>query len=178
MNTNAALTRAYLGLGANLGDARQTLRDAVVCLAQQQAVTVQAKSSWYLSAPVDADGDDYYNCVVAIDTTLSAIELLELCLSIEKRFGRTRSYRNAPRVLDIDILLFGDKQIASTRLNVPHPRLTQRAFALAPLLELDAEIVIPGYGRAIDYLSQVSTQRIQKAEPCSHCLLEFLPKIP
>src|ERR1700730_6765507 len=136
------MTLAYLGLGANLGDARQTLKDAVVCLAQQHTVTVLAKSSLYRSAPIDADGDDYYNCVVAIETALRASSLLRLCQSIENHFGRERSYHNAPRTLDLDILLFGLEKIEADDLVVPHPRLVQRAFTLVPLLELDADVVI------------------------------------
>jgi 2-amino-4-hydroxy-6-hydroxymethyldihydropteridine diphosphokinase len=160
------MTVAYLGLGANLGDARQTLKDTVVCLAQQRHISVRAKSSLYLTAPVDAGGDDYYNCVVAIDTNVSARQLLGLCLGIEDHFGRERPYRNAPRTLDLDILLFGVAQIAEPDLVIPHPRLTQRAFALVPLLELDTHLVLPGYGRAEDYLASVAAQRIEKVATC------------
>ncbi|WP_323071602.1 2-amino-4-hydroxy-6-hydroxymethyldihydropteridine diphosphokinase [Mycetohabitans endofungorum] len=160
------MTVAYLGLGANLGDARQTLKDAVVCLAQQAPVTVLAKSSLYRTAPVDAGGDDFYNCVVKIDTTLAARQLLALCHGIEHHFGRERPYRNAPRTLDIDILLYGTGQLDEHDLTVPHPRLTERAFALVPLLELDAAIEIPALGRADCYLPDVASQRIEKIAPC------------
>ena len=128
---------AYLGLGANLGDARQTLKDAVVCLAQQRTITVLAKSSLYRTAPVDAGGDDYFNCVVKIETSLPARQLLRLCHTVEEQFGRERPYRNAPRTLDLDILLYGDSSIDEADLIVPHPRLTERAFVLVPLVELD-----------------------------------------
>lgn len=160
------MTVAYLGLGANLGDARQTLKDAVVCLAQQPGITVLAKSSLYRSAPLDADGDDYYNCVVAIGTVLPARRLLELCLSTENHFGRERPYRNAPRTLDLDILLYGDEAIDDADLVVPHPRLTERAFALVPLIELCAEVTIPGHGRARDHLTALDAQRIEKVSTC------------
>ena len=103
------MTVAYIGLGANLGDARQTLKDAVVCLAQR-TISILGKSSLYRTAPFEAGGDDY-NCVVKLDTTLSARELLALCQKIEHHFGRERPYRNAPRTLDLDILLFGDDSI-------------------------------------------------------------------
>ena len=169
------MTLAYLGLGANLGDARQTLKDAVVCLAQQHTITVLAKSSLYRTAPVDADGDDYYNCVVAVDTALLAPSLLRLCLLIENHFGRERSYRNAPRTLDLDILLFGTQKVDAEDLVIPHPRLVQRAFTLVPLIELDADIVIPGYGRAQTYLAQVAEQRIEKVETCQ-CPLQSAAK--
>ena len=133
------MTVAYLGLGANLGDARQTLKDAVVCLAQQHTITVLAKSSLYRTAPIDAGGDDYYNCVVKLDTTLPVRHLLALCHKIELHFGRERPFRNAPRTLDLDILLFGDYSIEEPDLIVPHPRLIERAFVLVPLVEVDPD---------------------------------------
>ncbi|KAG0194187.1 hypothetical protein DFQ28_001324 [Apophysomyces sp. BC1034] len=160
------MTVAYLGLGANLGDARQSLKDAVVCLAQQASVTVLAKSSLYRSAPVDASGGDFTNGVVKIDTTLAARALLALCQSIEHHFGREHPYRNAPRTLDIDILLYGSAQIDEPDLAVPHPRLSERAFALVPLIELDAAIEIPALGRADHYLPGVASQRIEKLATC------------
>jgi 2-amino-4-hydroxy-6-hydroxymethyldihydropteridine diphosphokinase len=160
------MTVAYLGLGANLGDARQTLKDAVVCLAQQATVTVLAKSSLYRTEPIDSGGDDYYNCVVKIDTTLAARQLLGLCQSIEHHFGRERPHRNAPRTLDIDILLYGEARLDEADLIVPHPRLTDRAFALVPLLELDAAIEIPARGRAASFLPAVASQRVEKVSPC------------
>ena len=150
------MTVAYLGLGANLGDARQTLKDTVVCLAQQHTITVLAKSSLYRTAPIDAGGDDYFNCVVKIETTMPARQLLQLCHTIEIHFGRERPYRNAPRTLDIDILLYGDSCI------VPHPRLTERAFTLVPLVELDRDVVIAQRGRADAFLASVQDQRIEK----------------
>jgi len=156
------MTVAYLGLGANLGDARQTLKDTVVCLAQQHTISVLAKSSLYRTAPIDAGGDEYFNCVVKIDTTLPARHLLRLCHSIEEHFGRERPYRNAPRTLDLDILLFGDSCIEEADLVVPHPRLTERAFALVPLIELDSEVIIAQRGRADEFLASVEDQRIEK----------------
>lgn len=158
------MTLAYLGLGANLGDARQTLKDAVVCLAQHSGLTVVAKSGFYRSAPVDAGGDDYMNAVVAIETSLAAARLLALCLAIEHHFGRERPFRNAPRTLDLDILLYGDDIIDTTDLCVPHPRMTQRAFVLVPLVEVSPDIVIPGLGRAADFVAAVSDQRIERVD--------------
>jgi 2-amino-4-hydroxy-6-hydroxymethyldihydropteridine diphosphokinase len=155
------MTVAYLGLGANLGDARQSLKDAVVCLAQRPGIIVLAKSSMYRSAPVDADGADYFNCVVAIGTVLPARDLLQLCLGLEADFGRERPYPNAPRTLDVDILLYGDEQIDEQDLVIPHPRLTQRAFALVPLVELDADVTVPGIGPAAAFLPSVADQRIE-----------------
>ncbi|MEM5312171.1 2-amino-4-hydroxy-6-hydroxymethyldihydropteridine diphosphokinase [Paraburkholderia sp. JHI869] len=164
------MTVAWLGVGANLGDARQTLKDAVVCLAQQHTLTVVAKSSLYRTAPIDAGGDDYFNCVVKIETSLDVHALLALCQRVEHHFGRERPFRNAPRTLDIDILLFGDYTIGEPDLVVPHPRMTGRAFALVPLVEIDPELVIPGQGPASAFLAAVADQRIEKVKPLCQCM--------
>jgi 2-amino-4-hydroxy-6-hydroxymethyldihydropteridine diphosphokinase len=137
-----------------------------VCLAQQRTITVLAKSSLYRTAPVDAGGDDYFNCVVKIETSLPARQLLRLCHTVEEQFGRERPYRNAPRTLDLDILLYGDSSIDEADLIVPHPRLTERAFVLVPLIELDVELVIPLRGRADEFLDAVKDQRIEKVATC------------
>ncbi|WP_296652359.1 2-amino-4-hydroxy-6-hydroxymethyldihydropteridine diphosphokinase [Paraburkholderia sp.] len=163
------MTVAWLGIGANLGDARQTLKDAVVCLAQQHTLAVLAKSSIYRTAPIDADGDDYLNCVVKLDTSLGAPELLALCQRIEHHFGRERPFRNAPRTLDIDILLFGDTVIDTPDLTVPHPRMTARAFVLVPAVEIEPDLVIPGHGPASALLPAVADQRIEKVKPSCQC---------
>ncbi|MFC5430070.1 2-amino-4-hydroxy-6-hydroxymethyldihydropteridine diphosphokinase [Paraburkholderia denitrificans] len=163
------MTVAWLGIGANLGDARQTLKDAVVCLAQQHTLAVLAKSSIYRTAPIDADGDDYLNCVVKLDTSLGAPELLALCQRIEHHFGRERPFRNAPRTLDIDILLFGDAVIDTADLTVPHPRMTARAFVLVPAVEIEPDLVIPGHGPASALLPAVADQRIEKLKPLCQC---------
>lgn len=164
------MTVAWLGIGANLGDARQTLKDAVVCLAQQHTITVLAKSSLYRTAPVDAGGDDYFNCVVKLDTRLSVRDLLGLCHRIEHHFGRERPFRNAPRTLDIDILLYGEAIIDEPDLIVPHPRMTGRAFVLAPLAEVDPGLAIPGQGVVSAFLPAVAEQRIEKLKPLCQCL--------
>ncbi|WP_042303321.1 2-amino-4-hydroxy-6-hydroxymethyldihydropteridine diphosphokinase [Paraburkholderia kururiensis] len=164
------MTVAWLGLGANLGDARQTLKDAVVCLAQQHTITVLAKSSLYRTAPIDAGGDDYYNCVVKLDTTLPVRHLLALCHRVESHFGRERPFRNAPRTLDLDILLYGDHVIEEPDLIVPHPRLIERAFALVPLIELEPDLIIPQHGRADAFMTAVAGQRIEKVKPLCQCL--------
>ncbi|MEA3120970.1 MAG: 2-amino-4-hydroxy-6-hydroxymethyldihydropteridine diphosphokinase [Paraburkholderia sp.] len=168
------MTVAYIGLGANLGDARQSVKDAVVCLAQQHCVTVLAKSSLYRTEPIDAQGDDYYNLVVKIDTTLSARALLALCHRIEHHFGRERPFSNAPRTLDLDILLFGDERIDEPDLVVPHPRAAERAFVLVPLVEIDAGVTIPGIGRADSLIERVAHQRIEKVQTCRCAMLKAL----
>ena len=93
------MTLAFIGIGANLGDARQAAKDAIVCLAQQVGIVVVARSSFYRTAPVDASGDDYINAVVKIETTFTAPQLLRICHHIEDQFGRERPFRNAPRTL-------------------------------------------------------------------------------
>jgi 2-amino-4-hydroxy-6-hydroxymethyldihydropteridine diphosphokinase len=160
------MTLAFIGIGANLGDARQALKDAVVCLAQQVGITVLARSSLYRTAPVDAQGEDYYNAVVKVETSFTAAQLLRICHHIEDQFGRERPFHNAPRTLDLDLLLFGNEQHDEEQLTVPHPRMAERAFTLVPLLELDPEVVIPGRGRAADHLPAVSAQRIEKVTSC------------
>ncbi len=127
---------AYLGLGANLGDAVAALNQAVQQLASSHGITVVAQSSYYRTAPIDSSGPDYINAVVAVQTTLTAPALLVCLLGIEAAAGRERPYRNAPRTLDLDILLYGEAQVYSPALEIPHPRMWQRAFVLLPLAEL------------------------------------------
>jgi 2-amino-4-hydroxy-6-hydroxymethyldihydropteridine diphosphokinase len=134
-------TVAYIGIGGNLGDARSTVLAALDALASLPQVTELARSSLYGSAPVDAGGADYFNAVAAIRTGLSALELLQAMQSIEAAAGRERPYRNAPRTLDLDILLFGDALIHTERLQVPHPRMFERAFVLVPLAEIAPALV-------------------------------------
>ena len=134
---------ASIGLGANLGDARQALRDAIAAISNSPGVVFQSQSSLFGSAPVGADGPDYINAVLRIRTTLNAMELLHLLQQIENDAGRVRPYRHAPRTLDLDLLLFGDAHIDSATLQVPHPRMWQRAFVLRPLAQVAPERVQP-----------------------------------
>jgi 2-amino-4-hydroxy-6-hydroxymethyldihydropteridine diphosphokinase len=156
--------RAYIALGANLGDARAALAHASDELARLPGSTRVAVSSVYRSAPVDAAGPDYLNAVVAIDTTLRAVELLGHLHAIEHAHGRQRSHRNAPRTLDLDLLLLGNAMIDTPTLTVPHPRLHQRAFVLLPLLELAPELELPGLGPAAAFLPGVRDQAIQRLD--------------
>jgi len=129
-------TLVTLGLGANLGDARAAVRQAMADVAALDGVEWVAASSLYGSAPLDADGPDYVNAVVQVRTTLSPEDLLSRLQDIEQRAGRQRPYRNAPRTLDLDILLYGDTVLDSADLQIPHPRMWQRAFVVLPLAEL------------------------------------------
>jgi 2-amino-4-hydroxy-6-hydroxymethyldihydropteridine diphosphokinase len=134
---------AYVGLGANLGDARQAVLDAIDAIAGLPATTVAKRSSLYRSAPVDAGGPDYINAVIEIRTALAAPGLLAQLQRIEQGAGRTRPYRNAPRTLDLDLLLYGSASIDSELLTVPHPRMQERAFVLLPLAEIAPQAVPP-----------------------------------
>ncbi|MET0333972.1 MAG: 2-amino-4-hydroxy-6-hydroxymethyldihydropteridine diphosphokinase [Rhizobacter sp.] len=156
---------AYVGLGANLGEAVATLRQAIAELGTLPGTRLDAVSSLYRSAPVDATGPDYVNAVAAVRTALAAHELLAHLQAIETRQGRERPYRNAPRTLDLDLLLYGDEQIATPDLTVPHPRMHERAFVLLPLAELAGDkLLIPGRGAIASWLPQVATQPITRTE--------------
>lgn len=155
-------TACYIGIGSNLGDARDNVQRAIVRLGQLPDTRLDAQSSLFRTAPIDAGGDDYINAVARIETSLPTLDLLHALQAIELDFGRERPYLNAPRTLDLDILLHGQQSIASDLLTVPHPRLTQRAFALIPLLQLDPFIRIPGLGPAHAFVSGVATQAITK----------------
>lgn len=155
---------ATIGIGANLGAAAVQVKQAIAALASLPQTTIRACSSLYASAPVDATGDDYVNAVLRIDTGLSPAMLLSALQALELAAGRERPYQNAPRTLDLDLLLYGDDQINSATLTVPHPRMLQRAFVLLPLLEIDPLAHIPGHGLAQDYLADVATQVIRKMD--------------
>ena len=129
-------TLAYIGLGANLGDARQTIAAAIQTLRDSSGVLALRQAPLYSSDPVDAQGPVFINTVVAVDTTLDPLPLLDLLQAIEQEHGRERPYRNAPRTLDLDLLLYGAQTINTPRLSVPHPRMHQRAFVLRPLQDL------------------------------------------
>ncbi|MET0859265.1 MAG: 2-amino-4-hydroxy-6-hydroxymethyldihydropteridine diphosphokinase [Telluria sp.] len=155
---------AYIGVGANLGDARANVEDALARLGALPATALLSRSSAWRSAPVDSSGDDYVNAVACIDTALSAADLLAALQAIELAHGRERPYRNAPRTLDLDLLLYGDEVIDTPALQVPHPRMHQRAFVLAPLLEIAPGIAIPGHGAAAALLTAVAGQAIGRID--------------
>ncbi len=151
---------AYIGIGSNLGNPTENVLSAIYQLTQIPSITLSAKSNLYRTAPINADGNDYVNAVVAIQTLLSPDTLLETLHQIENNHGRKRTYLNAPRTLDLDILLYDDCQMESLSLILPHPRITERAFVLVPLLEIAPKIIIPGKGHAQKYIESVRTQQI------------------
>jgi 2-amino-4-hydroxy-6-hydroxymethyldihydropteridine diphosphokinase len=142
------VTRAYVGLGANLGDRSAMLRAALEQLAVEPGVSVVAVSSVRETDPVGlVDQPRFLNAAAALDTELSPRVLLDRLLGIERRLGRTREgLRFGPRTIDLDLLLYGDERLDEPGLEVPHPRLHERLFALEPLFELDSRLVVPGHG--------------------------------
>lgn len=150
-----AQVTAYVAIGANLGDAQAAVRQAMQALDQLPLSRVARRSSLYLTGPVARDGDaradgpDYINAVVALDTRLPALDLLDRLQALEQAAGRERPYPDAPRTLDLDLLLYGDDHIDSPRLSVPHPRMAQRAFVLVPLAEIAPERVFEAQLRAV-----------------------------
>lgn len=137
---------AWIGLGANLGDAQATLDSALAAIAALPDTVLEQVSSRYRSAPLQAEGPDFLNAVARVRTRLTPLAMLDALLALETAHGRERSHRNAPRTLDLDLLLHGDARIDSPRLTLPHPRLHERAFVLAPLAELDPRLIVPGVG--------------------------------
>lgn len=136
------MTHAYIGLGANLGDAQAALQQAAAELAQMPGTQQFQLSPLYRSAPIDSSGPDYINAVASFNTVLTARQLLHALQDIEQRHGRLRPYRNAPRTLDLDLLLFGDQTIQEPDLIVPHPRMHERAFVLGPLCDLSPGLIL------------------------------------
>jgi 2-amino-4-hydroxy-6-hydroxymethyldihydropteridine diphosphokinase len=154
---------AYIGIGANLGDARANVEDALARLAALPGARLAAASSLYRTAPIDSSGDDYVNAVALLDTTLAPHALLRALQSIEQAHGRKRPYHNAPRTLDLDLLLYGEEVIGDApTLLVPHPRLHERAFVLMPLAEIAPSLVIPDRGAVAGLLAGVADQAIER----------------
>jgi 2-amino-4-hydroxy-6-hydroxymethyldihydropteridine diphosphokinase len=158
------VTRAFVGIGANLGDPAAQVRAAIDALAALPETRLVAASSLYRTAPVGYTAQpDFVNAAVLLETGLGPRALLGELARIEAAAGRARQFRNAPRTLDLDLLVYGDETLAEPGLAVPHPRLHERAFALAPLVELDPGCVIPGRGPAREWLARVAPgQRTEK----------------
>jgi 2-amino-4-hydroxy-6-hydroxymethyldihydropteridine diphosphokinase len=142
------VTRAFVGLGSNLGDRLENLRTAVTLLGER-GIKVARSSRVYATDPVGGpEQPEYLNAVIEVEAEGSARDLLAACLSIEDRMGRERGERWGPRVIDLDVLTFGGEEIDEPDLQVPHPRMHERGFVLIPLLELDADPPLPG-GRKV-----------------------------
>lgn len=157
---------AYIGLGSNQGEVVEALNSAIESLRSIEQTKFIAVSPFYRSAPIDSSGPDYLNAVAKVETALEPYALLLHLLDIELMLGRKRRglKKNAPRNVDLDLLLLGDMIIQSTPLTLPHPRLHLRAFVLRPLLDLDPAIRVPGQGPAAAFLDSVEDQRIEPLE--------------
>jgi 2-amino-4-hydroxy-6-hydroxymethyldihydropteridine diphosphokinase len=148
-------------LGSNLGNPTQTVEDAIEALAALRGSLLKAISSLFRTAPVGLSKQpDFINAVVALDTRLGPRELLDELFAVEARFGRQRSMKNAPRTLDLDLLLYGDTIMDDPALTLPHPRMHERAFVLAPLAEIAPDLVIPGRGPVATLLAARADQRV------------------
>ncbi|MGI9085696.1 MAG: 2-amino-4-hydroxy-6-hydroxymethyldihydropteridine diphosphokinase [Aeromicrobium sp.] len=160
------IRQAVLALGSNLGERLNRLQSAVAALEDTPEVTIVAISSVYETEPVDTpDGSGkFLNAVVLIDTTLTVHTLLDRALAIEEAFGRERSEKGAPRTLDVDLLVVGQRVCDDDQLKLPHPRAHERGFVLVPWLEIDPEGEIPGQGFVADLIGDVDTSGVSKRE--------------
>ena len=154
--------RAFVGLGANLGDPQRAIADAVARLDQIPDTRVVAVSSLYRTAPVDAEGPDFVNAVAEVRTRRDPRALLEALHAIEQAHGRLRPHRNAPRVLDLDLLAWGDATVHEDRLTLPHPRMHLRAFVLVPLAEIAPDLRLPGMPPLATLVRACAGQRIER----------------
>ena len=159
------MTLAYIGIGSNLDEPRSHVSLAFEDLGRIPDTTVVKRSSFYRSAAIGyADQPDFVNAVAEIETTLPASRLLAELKSIEARHGRKRSFRNAPRPLDLDILLYGELTMSLAHLTLPHPRMHERAFVLKPLCEVAPHALIPGVGAVKDCVEKTSDQKAERME--------------
>jgi 2-amino-4-hydroxy-6-hydroxymethyldihydropteridine diphosphokinase len=163
---------AYVGLGSNLGHPRRRLARALRALAQLPRTQLLAASGNYVSAPLGTPDvqPDYVNAVAMLRTALAPAAVLRQLVAVERRHGRRRppgGRRNAPRVLDLDLLLYGRRRVSQPRLVVPHPRMHERAFVLRPLLDIAPAVAIPGLGSARRWLPRTRGQRIARTRTAS-----------
>ena len=162
--TDPAAT-AFIGLGSNLADPLVQVRQALVELDSIPGTRVTARSSFYRTSPVGLlEQPEFINAVASVRTTLKPQALLAALFAIENRHGRRRSIRNAPRTLDLDLLLYGEKVLGQEGLSLPHPRLHERAFVLAPLAEIAPDAMVPGRGRVQDLLARVDCNGVSRID--------------
>jgi 2-amino-4-hydroxy-6-hydroxymethyldihydropteridine diphosphokinase len=159
------LKPAYIALGANLEHPEEQVRAGFEALAMLPNTLLAAMSSLYRSAPVGyLDQPDFVNAVARVDTALEPRALLDELLEIEKRFGRVRDFPNAPRTLDLDIVLYADAEVREPGLTIPHPRMHERAFVVLPLAEIAPDAIVPGLGRVRDLVPGVKASDLVKLE--------------
>ncbi len=166
MKKISTLNTAYIGLGSNLGDKKSNIKKALGLLDASPGVWMKRVASLYRTAPLGYIEQDWFlNTVAEVDTILQPHGLLALLLETEERLGRVRTVRWGPRTVDLDLLIFGKKEIESLDLVVPHPRMAGRAFVMVPLAELVPELKIPGMGKAAELaLKLAAKQPIEKYE--------------
>jgi 2-amino-4-hydroxy-6-hydroxymethyldihydropteridine diphosphokinase len=156
---------AYVALGANLEDPVAQVKAGIAALATLPRTQLKAQSSLYRTAPVGyADQPDFINAVAAVDTALGARELLDALLAIEIDHGRVREFANAPRTLDLDVLLYDDLRMHEDGSTIPHPRMHERAFVLAPLNEIAPDCVIPGRGKVSELLRAADSAGVTRLD--------------
>jgi 2-amino-4-hydroxy-6-hydroxymethyldihydropteridine diphosphokinase len=160
------IRRAVLSIGSNLGDRVFNLQGAVDALGDTPEVWLTGVSPVYETEPVGAPegSDDFLNIVVTVDTTLSAPTLLDRALAIESAYGRERGEPNAPRTLDVDLIVLGDRRSDDDTLVLPHPRAAERAFVLVPWLDLEGDAEIPGYGAVAELLEKVGRDGVTRRD--------------
>jgi 2-amino-4-hydroxy-6-hydroxymethyldihydropteridine diphosphokinase len=159
------LTPVYVAIGANLKRPEEQVRAGFEELAMLPQTRLAALSSLYRSAAVGyLDQPDFVNAVAGIETALAPRALLDALLEIERRYGRVREFPNAPRTLDLDIVLYGEAQVNERGLSIPHPRMHERAFVLVPLAEIAPGALVPGRGRVRDLLQGVDAASLEKIE--------------
>ena len=157
------MSLAYVGIGSNLQDPVAQVKAACAALGRLPRTRLLKCSSLYRSAPVGfADQPDFVNAVAALETSLKPVELLSQLQAIERKQGRKRSFKNAPRSLDLDLLLVDQMTLDLPHLKIPHPRMHERAFVLEPLLEIDPAIAIPGLRPAAACLSAIKDQKVER----------------
>jgi 2-amino-4-hydroxy-6-hydroxymethyldihydropteridine diphosphokinase len=160
------IRQIILSLGSNLGEREANLQGAVDALQDTPDFKVVSVSPVYATEPVDAPegSEEFLNIVLLADATLSVDTLLERCQAIEQAFGRERSEPGAPRTLDVDLITYGTKQMETPDLTVPHPRAHERAFVLAPWLDIEPEAELPGRGRVADLLRETGSSGVKKLD--------------
>lgn len=158
---------AFVALGSNLDSPREQVLGAMTEIAALPGTRLVRRSSLYRSAPVgNPDQPDFVNAVVQVETQLRPEQLLHALLAIERRHGRVRSAPNAPRSLDLDVLLYDQQSVAAPGLHLPHPRMHERAFVLQPLAEIAPDVQIPGHGSVRSLLPTVAAQRLERIDAC------------
>lgn len=157
------MARAFIAIGSNLQQPQRQVRQAIRAMAELPQTSLVKSSSLYRTAPVGYDNQpDFINAVAEIETSLPPLELLHTLLALEDRQGRERPFPNAPRVLDLDLLLYNDTIMSTAELVLPHPRMHDRGFVMLPLAEIAPDLAIPGYGTAAALAAQCLKQGVAR----------------